>query len=94
MNGFEWKDQRGIEGLGFFSAIRTRLTAQLPELVPHLSNAIFIQFERELGNAQSRNGWKSISILDMTRRLVARTSCSAFFPSDLCKNCCTSIKRN
>ena len=30
MHGFEWKDQRGIEGTGFVRALRTLLTSHLP----------------------------------------------------------------
>lgn len=85
MNGFEWKDQRGAEGLGFFSAIRTRLTAQLPELIPQLAKSISIQFRHELKESQEEKGWEYIRVLDLSRRIVARASCSAFFPSEMCK---------
>ena len=41
MHGFEWKDQRGVEGTGFVRAIRNLLTARLPELIPRLSKVIY-----------------------------------------------------
>lgn len=40
MYGFEWKDQRGIEGTGFARALRSLLTAHLPSLLPGLSSNI------------------------------------------------------
>ena len=40
MHGFEWKDQRGIEGTGFVRALRTLLTSHLPALIPDLMDAI------------------------------------------------------
>lgn len=36
MRGFEWKDQRGVEGIGFVRALRSLMTAQLPTLLPSL----------------------------------------------------------
>ena len=40
MKGFEWKDQRGIEGTGFVRALRTLLTSHLPVLIPDLMDTI------------------------------------------------------
>ncbi|KAF2261905.1 cytochrome P450, partial [Lojkania enalia] len=50
LRGFVWKDQRGVEGTGFFRAIRNLLTANLPLLMPRISEAISSQFEIELQN--------------------------------------------
>ncbi|KAF4633490.1 hypothetical protein G7Y89_g4632 [Cudoniella acicularis] len=36
MRGFEWQDQRGVEGTGFVRALRSLLTAHLPQLLPKL----------------------------------------------------------
>lgn len=34
MNGFNWHDQRGIEGIGFVRTLRTLLTCHLPQMTP------------------------------------------------------------
>ena len=47
MHGFEWKNQRGIEGTGFVRALRTLLTSQLPALTPALMNAVSDTLDRE-----------------------------------------------
>ena len=48
MYGFEWKDQRGIEGTGFVRALRSLLTAQLPLLLPGLRSNIAESLEFEM----------------------------------------------
>ena len=40
MRGFEWQDQRGVEGTGFVRALRSLLTANLPRLFPLLADII------------------------------------------------------
>lgn len=36
MNGFNWFDKRGTEGVGFVRTLRTLLTNSLPTLLPDL----------------------------------------------------------
>ena len=48
MYGFEWKDQRGIEGIVFVRALRSLLTAHLPSLLPGLSSNIAESLESEI----------------------------------------------
>ena len=48
MHGFEWKDQRGVEGVGFVRALWTLLTSHLSALIPSLEVAIADQFEKEI----------------------------------------------
>lgn len=50
MHGFEWKDQRGVEGTGFVRALRDLLTFQLPDMLFPLRKGIADQFQRELSN--------------------------------------------
>lgn len=40
MGGFQWHDERGVEGTGFVRALRSLLTAHLPTLQPRLANVI------------------------------------------------------
>ena len=37
MNGFNWFDRRGTEGVGFVRTLRTLLTNNLPQLLPDLT---------------------------------------------------------
>ena len=48
MHGFEWKDQRGIEGTGFVRALRTLLTSHLTALAPDLMDTIRDTMNKEL----------------------------------------------
>ena len=56
MHGFEWKDQRGIEGTGFVRALRSLLKARLPQLIPSLSRVVHDQIKKELSKLRSSNG--------------------------------------
>lgn len=56
MNGFEWKNQRGIEGVGFVRALRTLLTSRLPILLPKLERAIENQLSQEMQKHRVKDG--------------------------------------
>ena len=56
MHGFEWKDQRGMEGNGFVRALRSLLKARLPQLIPSLSRVVHDQIKKELSKLRSSNG--------------------------------------
>lgn len=66
MHGFEWKDQRGIEGTGFVRALRSLLTTRLPQLIPSLKGGVQDQVATEISNEKVlKNGQliqKSLSI--------------------------------
>ncbi len=52
MYGFEWQDQRGVEGTGFVRALRSRMTSQLSYFHPHLEEMIRSSLENELGKPE------------------------------------------
>ena len=56
MYGFEWKDQRGVEGTGFVRALRSLLTAHLPVLFPSLERNIAEGLESELFLGRGADG--------------------------------------
>lgn len=56
MRGFEWKDQRGVEGTGFVRALRSLMTAQLPKLLPSLRHALENEIAAELGHGRLVDG--------------------------------------
>ncbi|KJZ69548.1 hypothetical protein HIM_11061 [Hirsutella minnesotensis 3608] len=85
MNGFEWQDQRGVEGTGFVRAIRSRLTSRLPQLDTALDRVIRSGLEAELGNS-SRHGHVCINLFPMVRRIVTRVNCFVFFGDELRQN--------
>jgi hypothetical protein len=45
MNGFNWLDKRGTEGVGFVRTLRTLLTNSLPKLLPELGALNRARFE-------------------------------------------------
>lgn len=40
MHGFEWQDQRGVEGTGFVRALRSLLTSHLQDFQPDLERLV------------------------------------------------------
>lgn len=63
MHGFEWKDQRGVEGIGFVRALRSLLTSHLPTLIPDLETAISVQFDLSLKDSNYAGGQLVISLI-------------------------------
>ncbi|BCS13738.1 hypothetical protein ALUC_60294S [Aspergillus luchuensis] len=53
MSGFEWQDQRGIEGTGFVRALRSRLTAHLPGMLPDLKRMVEAAIMEELSTPET-----------------------------------------
>lgn len=53
MDGFEWQDQRGVEGTGFVRALRSLLTANLPRFKPNLERLISESLAIELSTQQA-----------------------------------------
>lgn len=56
MHGFNWPDQRNIDGLGFVRGLRVLLTAHLPQLLPDLRSAVKQQFSDELSKYKMIDG--------------------------------------
>ncbi|KAI1657940.1 cytochrome P450 [Daldinia decipiens] len=80
MNGFNWHDQRGIEGIGFVRTLRTLLTSHLPQLTPGVRVIVDRTFAQELG----REG--SINVLALSKKVVTKISAYAFFGLDYAEN--------
>ncbi|KAK9652185.1 hypothetical protein HCH54_002148 [Aspergillus fumigatus] len=59
MFGFEWHNQRGVEGTGFVRALRSRLTAHLPILMPELQRIVETAIADELVAPGSDGKWGS-----------------------------------
>lgn len=71
MHGFNWHDERGVEGIGFVRALRTLLTSHLPSILPDLRSVIFEVFEENhtpFPNADGR--LPSLQNGDLSRELI------------------------
>ena len=56
MAGFEWKDQRSLDGIVFVRALRSLATINLPKILPDLDLGIAAQIDLELGKLQFHHG--------------------------------------
>ena len=54
MCGFEWKNQRGVDGTGFVRALRSILTARLPLLLPKLKISLEEEMSSHLKQSSTR----------------------------------------
>ncbi|KAK8085466.1 hypothetical protein PG997_006737 [Apiospora hydei] len=77
MNGFNWHDQRGVEGIGFVRTLRTLLTYHLPQMTPGTRGIIEKTFAREIGTGNSVNG-APVALKIVTTKISAY----AFFGMD------------
>lgn len=58
MHGFEWRDQRGVEGTGFVRALRSLLTSHLPDFQPDLERLVKDTLEIEFRDIQSDGNYQ------------------------------------
>ncbi|KAL4974754.1 cytochrome P450 [Aspergillus desertorum] len=85
MLGFEWQDQRGIEGTGFVRALRSKLTAHLPVLLPDLQHIVQDTIAKELATVES-DGFVHCKLFSMIKRTVTKVNSFVFFGEDLAQN--------
>ncbi|KAH8197066.1 hypothetical protein TruAng_008773 [Truncatella angustata] len=82
MHGFEWQEQRGVEGTGFVRALRSRLTSHLPQFQPELDQIIKSCLDEELSKPD-KNGFVPVKLFPMVKRIVTKVNCLVFFGKDL-----------
>ncbi|KAL4786385.1 cytochrome P450 [Aspergillus varians] len=85
MLGFEWQDQRGVEGTGFVRALRSKLTAHLPVLLPDLQRIVQDAIALELDTPQD-DGLVHCRLFPMIKRTVTKVNCFTFFGESLAQN--------
>jgi hypothetical protein len=56
MNGFNWFDKRGVEGIGFVRTLRTLLTNNLPKLIPDLAILTKARWSESLADKKTIDG--------------------------------------
>ncbi|KAL8650624.1 MAG: hypothetical protein Q9226_005063 [Calogaya cf. arnoldii] len=86
MQGFEWKDQRGVEGTGFVRALRCLMTSQLPNLLPSLRCTLENEMMAELKLGQTLQGATHLKVFPSIKRVVAKTNSLFFFGDELSQN--------
>lgn len=62
MNGFNWFDQRGVEGVGFVRTLRTLLTNNLPQILPDLGVLTRTRWAQLLSDKQPVDGLPPLSL--------------------------------
>jgi hypothetical protein len=70
MNGFNWFDRRGIEGVGFVRTLRSLLTNNLPRLLPDLGRLTRIRWAELLSERAKVNGLSPSPLRDRGRQIL------------------------
>ncbi|KAK8127347.1 Cytochrome P450 [Apiospora sp. TS-2023a] len=86
MYGFEWQEQRGVEGTGFVRALRSRLTSHLPQFQPELDRIIRGCLLEELDRTPDENGFVPVQLFPMIKRVITKVNCFVFFGKELSEN--------
>ncbi|KAJ8113587.1 hypothetical protein OPT61_g4316 [Boeremia exigua] len=86
MNGFEWKDVRGIEETGFVRTLRTILTGQLLGLLPNTLDVVGTQITAEVKRHRISSQSSSIPLYDTCKRLVTKVNRTVFFGASMASN--------
>ncbi|OJI79655.1 hypothetical protein ASPTUDRAFT_204913 [Aspergillus tubingensis CBS 134.48] len=82
MSGFEWQDQRGIDGTGFVRALRSRLTAHLPGMLPDLKRMKLLRTPE----LTIKPGSVHCRLFPLIKRAVTKVNCFVFFGEQLAQN--------
>ncbi|KAI1120462.1 cytochrome P450 [Nemania abortiva] len=85
LSGFEWQEQRGVEGTGFVRALRSLLTSHLPYFRAELEKVIRQALQQELSHV-GKDGYTHAKLFPMIKRIVTKVNCLVFFGDDLSKN--------
>ncbi|KAL3953919.1 hypothetical protein ACCO45_011875 [Purpureocillium lilacinum] len=85
MYGFEWQDQRGVEGTGFVRALRSLLTSHLPQFQPDLERILNESMEKELGTIRP-DGYAHAKLFPLMKKIVTKVNCFIFFGDELSRN--------
>ncbi|KAF2116757.1 cytochrome P450 [Lophiotrema nucula] len=86
MNGFNWFDQRGVEGVGFVRTLRTLLTYNLPQLLPDLRVLTKARWSQMLTNSPIYAGKIHAPVYPMMMKMVVLLNARSLFGEDLIKD--------
>ena len=79
MHGFEWENQRGVEGLGFVRALRSILTSRLPSMLPGLRSSIAGSMKSQVKRIKPDNGWHHVPAFRLAKKMVAQVNSFTLF---------------
>ncbi|KAI1127997.1 cytochrome P450 [Nemania abortiva] len=85
MRGFEWRDQRGVEGTGFVRALRSLLTSHLPHFQPSIDTLIRDSLVADM-SPPGKDGFSSIRLFPTIKRIVTKVNSYIFFGEQLSEN--------
>ncbi|RYP77636.1 hypothetical protein DL771_001004 [Monosporascus sp. 5C6A] len=85
MRGFEWQDQRGVEGTGFVRALRSLLTSHLPRFHSSLDRIIRDTLHNEL-QITGEDGFTYVQLFPLIKRITTKVNCFIFFGETLSQN--------
>ncbi|KAI0490488.1 cytochrome P450 [Xylaria cf. heliscus] len=86
MNGFNWFDRRGVEGVGFVRTLRTLLTNNIPCLLPNLGTLTQVRWKEVVASNKAVDGSTQISLYPAIMTLVVLLNARSLFGEDLIKN--------
>ncbi|KAH7311269.1 cytochrome P450 [Stachybotrys elegans] len=86
MNGFNWLDRRGVEGVGFVRTLRTLLTNPLPDPLPDLGLLARMKWTEMLVMQPNMEGAVHAPIYPMVVKLVVLLNARSLFGEDLIKD--------
>jgi hypothetical protein len=85
MNGFNWFDKRGVEGVGFVRTLRTLLTNNLPKLLPDLGILTSARWSNLLSEHNVVDGTTYAPVYPMMMNMVVLLNARSLFGADLSK---------
>ncbi|KAJ2991506.1 hypothetical protein NUW58_g2488 [Xylaria curta] len=83
MNGFNWFDRRGVEGIGFVRTLRTLLTNNIPQLVPDLVLLTRTRWVELLSKQKAINGTTYAAVYPAMMDLVVLLNARSLFGEDI-----------
>ncbi|KAI1158001.1 cytochrome P450 [Nemania serpens] len=86
MNGFNWFDRRGVEGVGFVRTLRTLLTNNIPQLIPNLGTLTQIRWAELVAGSKDIDGAVHVSVYPAMMNIVVLLNARSLFGEDLIKN--------
>lgn len=90
MNGFNWFDKRGVEGVGFVRTLRTLLTNNLSQILPDLGMLTRTRWASLLSEQRMVDGTTHAAIYPMMMNMVVLLNARSLFGEDLSMAWCSS----
>ncbi|KAL2756622.1 hypothetical protein ACRALDRAFT_2041267 [Sodiomyces alcalophilus JCM 7366] len=86
MNGFNWFDKRGVEGVGFVRTLRTLLTNNIPNLLPELRVLSRSRFSQLHAEFSEKHGPDHSPIYPMIMKITVLLNAASLFGTELARD--------